>query len=117
MAVFAMFECWLCLRVVGRSGGEWADFDSISDRSDLSSPSSGISSKDILPRCEVSSNCSGVAIAVMSNQREEATANISAESVAQSQGRLFKGVVERVHWTLKLWTRTYRSDISKRADV
>lgn len=113
-----MFECWLCLRVVGRSGGEWADFDSISDRSDLSSPSSGISSKDILPRCEVSSNCSGVAIAVMSNQREEATANISAESVAQFQGRLFKGVVERVHWTLKLWTRTYRSDISsKRADV
>lgn len=79
-----MVECWLCLRVVGRSGGEWADFDSISDRSDLSSPSSGISSKEILPRGEASSSCGGVAIAVMSNQREEATANISAESFPRS---------------------------------
>lgn len=93
MAVFAMVECWLCLRVVGRSGGEWADFDSISNRSDLSSPSSGISLKDTLPRCETSSSCGGVAMAVMSNQREGATANICVEGVAQSQGRLFKGVV------------------------
>ncbi len=49
MAVFAMVECWLCLRVVGRRGGEFADFfvgHEISDRSDRSSPSNGISVGD-----------------------------------------------------------------------
>lgn len=50
----------------------------------------------------LSSSCGGVATAVMSNQQEEATANISAESVPQSQIRVFKGVVERVHRRLKL---------------
>lgn len=53
---------------------------------------------------EASSNRGGVEIAVARYWREEATMNMFAESVPQSQGGLCNGVVERVDWTLRLWT-------------
>lgn len=98
-----MVECWLCLRVVGRSGGEWADFDSTSDRSDLSSPSSGISSKDTMPRCEASSSSGGVAIAVMSNQREDGDREyICGKRSPVSGSFIERGGRTKLHWRLKL---------------